>query len=177
MDIHIKFEASRGAGTKLAVYVGLPLGIIMASAVAARATLSPAPSEWAKSGQPVPASSLASNLSALDARIGRYKDATAASTGNVGGYAAAKALCVTKIGTPTAHVCTGTEMALSNQEGLLPAFALRYAAGSFSYDQTSTRYYDDCGGFSDGTTSHGGAWNGRPTSEACDDPLGIACCD
>jgi hypothetical protein len=42
---------------------------------------------------------------------------TAAQTGNMGGWAAARALCVTACGSPTAHVCDAGEIAQSWQFG------------------------------------------------------------
>lgn len=69
MDIHIHIQAPSPAVRRLAVYVGLPIAILVGSAAVARAAFDPPPSEWVAKDNVVSAKNLAQNLNDLDARV------------------------------------------------------------------------------------------------------------
>ncbi len=94
--------------------VAFAVGVVTTGLVAA--TLSSSIATF-NGGDPLTASAMNGNFNAIKARLGTYCGQTAATTGNIGGYAAARQLCATACGVSTAHMCTGHELAISLQLG------------------------------------------------------------
>ena len=78
--------------------------------------------------------------------LGTYCGATAAgSTGNIGGYVAAKNLCVTACSNANAHICSGHEITVTLQQGItMPASGLWFS--SYVATGTGTNVMD-CNGW------------------------------
>lgn len=145
-----------------------------------------------KDGDTLSAQALNDNFVALDQRLveveskpppinkngksisvgGSFCGTTAApQNGNMGGYAGVKALCenVAACNSPTAHICTGDEVARSAALGLALPDVGRYAA----FDP----YYGDCSGFTT-TSGDGAAWaKPGPAWTTCGFPIPVLCCD
>ena len=122
---------------------------------------------------------LTTKVNSLDSKIGTYCGLTGSTyTGaTVAGYTGAKAKCETACGNASAHMCTGHELSISRQLNIaLPAVALWYSPGVFSYDGAVNGF--ECTGWS---TASGGevtnVWDGsRFSSGTCAGPRAIACC-
>ena len=141
------------------------------------------------SAQAVPDSSQGSNLErrlkALENRVtlnGTYSvnatlcGATAASsTGNLGGYSGAKAMCQTTCGSSTAHMCLIDELVRSRATGksLTPGW---YATGTVDYFGSSLI---DCLGYTDASQPLGPSFSTQFgfSYSACNVSQPVLCCD
>lgn len=87
MDIrlHIRLDAPKGGLRRVVLFVAVPLALVGVTAVIARATLTPDPSTWAISGQPILAAALSSNLVQLDKRLSTV-ETTYAPSGTIQAY-------------------------------------------------------------------------------------------
>jgi hypothetical protein len=101
------------------------------------------------------------------------------------GYQAAKAQCEDAFG-PSAHMCTGDEMARSAQLGLFPLSEGWFASGSMSGGGTNY-WTGDCLGWTfeaaecqTGIQCVGQTWRSdgiRPQYTSCSEEIPILCCD
>ncbi len=94
--------------------VAFTLGILATTLLAA--TLSSSLTVFS-TGNVVSSSAMNGNFSAINSRLGSYCGSTAATTGNLGGYAAGRSLCQTACGNQAAHMCTMHEISISMQLG------------------------------------------------------------
>ncbi|MBN4050296.1 hypothetical protein JYT28_00920 [Desulfobulbus sp. AH-315-M07] len=104
------------------------------------------------------------------------------STGDLGGYVGAAAICVAQCGVADAHMCTAEEMVLSAQAGLLPAGASIYYASGMIQVVPGNLDIRDCLGWTSGVGSDSAsAWTtqagaNEPTRSACSSFNRIGCC-
>lgn len=110
-----------------------------------------------------------------------FKAATSGSFdgGEVGGYAGAKAACVTATGSESAHMCIAEELvrsvALSIPIGEVGWYATG-AGGVLASAGGATVF--DCARFTNNSSSNASAfWADLPTSTECDKQHLILCCD
>ena len=98
-------------------------------------------------------------------------------TGNVGGYAGAKALCeATCAASPSAHLCDAAEVVRTAQLGVTIPAPGWYATGVYSAPGTSPM--TDCDGFtSAGASVLGPLGAAVPGSDACSVAHPLLCCD
>ncbi|MCB1173614.1 MAG: hypothetical protein KDK39_08620 [Leptospiraceae bacterium] len=135
------------------------------------------------SGDVVSASKINENFSSLESAIkgiplGTYCGSSSASTGNAGSYTAIKALCTTACGNSNAHVCTGHEMALSQQNGVaIPAITL-WTVSYLQVDNAGALVSDCNGWTSNSAAVYGPIHNisGYGGKGGCNASLGFACC-
>jgi hypothetical protein len=136
---------------------------------------------------------LDSRVTALEARLsgnGQYNldatycGATAGTSGNVGGYAGASALCQAACGNKlTAHVCTAPELVRSVVLGASSIPEGRYASGLVSFlasDNPMLPYHvDDCSAFTSSAPTDTGLYYLAPTYDEgyCDTSFPILCCN
>ena len=109
-----------------------------------------------------------------------YCGQTAPMTGNAGGYAGAKTLCEATCGTPTAHLCTATEVVrFQTTGGTMPPEQVWLSSGTSSLSPDVTQRFSDCHGFNQAAGDlRGTTWLGeRPDSQLCINSLPLACCD
>lgn len=102
------------------------------------------------------------------------------SNGNIGGYAAAKDVCVTTCANdPAAHVCTAVELVRHASEGGAPPSSEgRYATGTYAA-LSGSGTTNDCSGFTVSTTLLGATWGGTANAAGvrfCSQPLPLLCC-
>lgn len=95
------------------------------------------------------------------------------------GYAAVKLMCTEQEGClPTAHLCTGAEIAsLAAQKGLAKDFSVRYLGLSAGPDAVGPPV-SDCLGFTSADASHASAViaYGVPAAATCEKSMHFACC-
>jgi hypothetical protein len=112
----------------------------------------------------------------------KYCGATATKfTGNLGGYAGAKAACVsTCANSPTAHMCLPNELVQTEAVGTATPADGWYSMGTYSADNVGY-LYNDCNGWTSNATSLAGAvWDGagkRPSGVICGNSEPILCCN
>ncbi|MDZ4726632.1 MAG: hypothetical protein SH817_10775 [Leptospira sp.] len=110
--------------------------------------------------------------------LGTYCGLSVSTTGNVGGYAAAKALCVTACGNSNAHMCSGHEIAISQQLGINVGTNAWFA--SYVRATIGAQDVNDCGtGFNSALASDGAlviASGSGVQDSPCNVSRPIACC-
>jgi hypothetical protein len=143
MEIKIVIDAPKGWKRRVLLFVVMPLGLVAATALIARATVQNVDAGWIQAGSQVSATDLSNdfgavntNFSSLDQRISALEAFKTQATldggysvgavycgatqpiysGALGGYAGAKALCQAQYG-PAAHMCTGEELVRSLATG------------------------------------------------------------
>ncbi len=110
--------------------------------------------------------------------LGVYCGISSSSNGAIGGYAAAKALCVTACGNANAHMCTAHEMSISRQLGITIAPNTWYSSFIMNAVPININPTNDCGAWLDPSNSFNGA-TFQGTSAAtnqCGNSQSIACC-
>jgi len=89
-------------------------------------------------------------------------------------YRATKVICEGVCKSPTAHMCTSSEMVSSAELGIntfSPVPVLWLTA-------SSSNTTDDCDGWTSGTSAHiGVTWGSSAAGESCNTPNYVACCD
>jgi hypothetical protein len=174
IDVQLTPRAKRAIA-----WFALPVAVFAGSITVARATLSPAPSSWVQSGQPVVATDLANSLNQLDQRTpGVYCGATTNSyTGNLNGYGNADSLCGGVAGCSSAHMCTAQELVRSAASGKTIPVGW-YSTGEEHSDNTGT-YVDDCDGWTNGTssTTAGAQWDTHASAAVCTSQNEVLCCN
>lgn len=178
-------RTSMGTWSRIGLHLGLPLALVLAAAMIARAY----DTTWIQSGQPISAMKLKAALDEIQTRLtaGGYAASTAAvsgsfSAGNKVGYQVAKDLCVQVVGDPVAHMCTTDEIVRSIQLGKLGAPSAPFWVGGGS--GTSINATADCNGFTNssnavtGMTVQASGVPGYPVllPASCSAVAGIACC-
>lgn len=112
--------------------------------------------------------------------LGVYCGITPTATGNLGGYAGAKALCVTACGNTNAHMCTSHEMIITMQVGITIPSNIWFSNGiSSDTNNDNIHSQTDCVAWTSGaSTARGGYYNGSVlTYAACNLPASnVACC-
>jgi len=101
------------------------------------------------------------------------------------GYRASKIICQNTCGSPTAHMCSGSELRRTLElEGSLPASVASQQFLWYSsdvYAAVGSQAQSDCRGWTDPTGSYlGTAWSlatPAPNDGNCNEMLPIACCD
>jgi hypothetical protein len=190
MEIKIVIDAPTGWKRRVLLYVVTPVALVAATALVARATIQNVDGSWVQSGQPVSASSLAGDITAindnftsLQAQVNALEafrtQATAdggyslgatyvgvTSTFNgaqVGGYTAAKQQCQTAYGA-SAHMCTTEEIGRSAQVGVaLPTNLGWYSAAIRVGRDGNSAVVNDCFGWTSGLNTVLGAAATGPT--------------
>jgi hypothetical protein len=130
-------------------------------------------------GTLTPQQKLAVNGSISSSVIGTYCGASASTTGNIGGYAAAKALCVTACGNPNAHMCTAHEISISGQLGISMQIGSWYSSNTLMTYSPDRQTFDCDGWRSAAATIYGPevfSSDGRPDSNPCNESRPVACC-
>ncbi len=93
--------------------------------------------------------------------LGTYCGISSITTGNMGGFTGAKALCVTACGNANAHMCSGHEMIVSLQMGLSIPSNVWFMAGISSDINGITGIQQDCLGWTSNSGSiSGGVYTG-----------------
>lgn len=157
--------------------VAFAVGLVTTGIVAA--TLSASITSF-NGGDPLTASSMNGNFNAIKARLGTYCGQTVATTGDVGGYAAAKALCVSACNNETtAHVCTGHELSVSLQLGeAVPTTNMRYSSYAFAFEGANN--INDCDGWTNSSAGVHSMVTGNPLRQpsyaVCSTSYSFACC-
>lgn len=110
--------------------------------------------------------------------LGVYCGISTATDGNIGGYAAAKALCVTACGNSNAHMCTSHELGISRQLGITVPTDTWYSPFVSSDFSGGALNNPECLGFaSNSGTIYGGVYTGVYGSAGlCNVLRSIACC-
>ena len=104
------------------------------------------------------------------------------------GHRAAKAACEQALRSPTAHMCSASEMVTSAQLGLVPPSSehLWVSSGTLALSRVATQErVHDCIGWTNGVTaytdswdSYGHGWEGPvPSYSPCGSVNHVACCD
>lgn len=110
--------------------------------------------------------------------LGVYCGLSTATNGNTGGYAGAKALCVTACGNANAHMCTAHEMSISRQLNITIPSNTWFTTFVTADSNSVPNAYTDCIGF----TVSNGASNGPNYTgvygsySGCNGSFSIACC-
>jgi len=110
--------------------------------------------------------------------LGVYCGVSSATNGAIGGYAAAKALCVTACGNANAHMCTSHELSISRQLGITVMANTWYSSFIMNAITANINPTNDCGAWLDGSNSFNGAtYQGTsPATNQCGNSQSIACC-
>jgi hypothetical protein len=110
--------------------------------------------------------------------LGTYCGQTGTTTGNIGGYAAAKALCATACGNTNAHMCSGHEIVVSQQLGINVGTSAWIA--SYVRVTVGAQQVNDCGtGFNSALASDGAlviASGSGVQDSPCNVSRPVACC-
>jgi hypothetical protein len=172
----IDFELSSRT-RKLLVRLGLPIAIVLGSGALAYANV---PTVW-KSGDLLKVADMNGNFSAVDKRLAALEDPYVGVTsipvqGTLGGYAGAKALCVSQFNSPTAHMCMGEELVRSQALGkVIPQgwYSSGVAVSSAGV------LINDCSGWaSSDPTFSGATWSqNHPSGQGCNAANPVLCCD
>lgn len=175
----VDFEVSPRA-RKLLLRFGLPIALVLGSGALAYANV---PKVW-NVGDPLKAADLNGNFSALDKRVAALEDPYCGVTnipvaGTLGGYAGAKATCVSTCNnSPTAHMCMGEELVRSQSLGKVIPQGW-YSTGVLAPQTAPGAPINDCVGWTVSDASNaGGTWSqNRPSAQGCNAPDPILCCD
>lgn len=133
-------------------------------------------------GTTAPTQKLSVNGRISSSVIGSYCGSSTATTGNIGGYPAAKALCETACGNANAHMCTAHEIGISAQLGISMAAGAWYSSNTLHsfVEGASSRATFDCDGWNNNSAS---LWGpeilnsaGRPDANLCNESHPVACC-
>lgn len=111
--------------------------------------------------------------------LGVYCGVSSATNGAIGGYAAAKALCVTACGNGNAHMCTAHELSISRQLGISVAANTWYSSFISNSITANSFPTTDCNAWSSATPStfNGALYQGvSPATDDCSGSHQIACC-
>jgi len=196
--MRITIDVTPGSARRLAI-VGATL-LVLGVAAVSHAVPVPIPDSFT-TGLPLTAKQLTSNFDAVEIRLAALEAAKPVSTrngkrytvgatycgksaattggitsGQLTGYAAAKAQCEAVCGTDTAHLCGGDELTHSNAVGLAPP------VGWYSSPVPLVlqgEIYHDCTGFTSGDLTYGSVWAGPYPSliQRCNSSNPLLCCD
>ncbi|MDX1959165.1 MAG: hypothetical protein SFU98_11370 [Leptospiraceae bacterium] len=110
--------------------------------------------------------------------LGTYCGSSSTTTGSMGGYTGAKALCVTACGNANAHMCTAHELSISRQLGITVASDIWYSPFVTSDINNGSINNTECTGFISASGSlYGGVYTGvHGSAGTCDVSRSIACC-
>jgi hypothetical protein len=110
--------------------------------------------------------------------LGVYCGISSSTNGAIGGYAAAKALCVTACGNANAHMCTSHEMIISRQLNIAIPANTWFATFVNADSNGVINAYRDCIGYTDSNGIYNGSvYTGVYGSySGCNGIFNIACC-
>lgn len=195
--INVEFEISPRQKRVLKVVV--PVLVVLAGGVA----LAGVPTTF-NTGDPLSAQSMNDNFSNLDTRLAKVEAVAAKATLDGGfspnatycgvststtvgdlsglavtgtGYAKARAQCTQTCASPSAHFCTGEELARSAQLGATIPVGW-FSTGSYAFD--GAKAVVECFGWTNATNGfEGPSWSSSnfPDSNYCNNPLPVLCCD
>lgn len=162
--------------TKTSFMKGVAFAVGIATTGLLAATLSSSITTF-NGGDPLTASTMNANFGAIKSRLGTYCGQTAATTGNIGGYAAAKSLCETACGVSTAHMCTSHEISISLQLGESLPSAVWYSDLAYKVNSGGAPI-TDCRSWTSASGSYGGnVFQGaEPSYDLCNSSRPVACC-